>query len=51
MAFEAKLRQYLDWAERWNAIVLLDEADVYISNRREDNSLQQNALVAGMAYR
>lgn len=41
---EANLSHILKRAERWGAILLLDEADVYI--RQRDNDLQHNAIVA-----
>ena len=41
---EQNLTQVLDRGSRWNAVVLLDEADVYIANRGVD--IQQNAIVA-----
>lgn len=41
---EASLTQILQRAARWGAILLIDEADVYI--RRRDNDLQHNAIVA-----
>jgi hypothetical protein len=41
---EASLTQILRRAARWGAILLLDEADVYI--RKRDNDLQHNAIVA-----
>jgi hypothetical protein len=41
---EANLTTILRRAARWKAILLLDEADVYI--RRRDNDLQHNAIVA-----
>jgi hypothetical protein len=41
---EASLTQILRRAARWGAILLLDEADVYI--RQRDNDLQHNAIVA-----
>ncbi|ALS61564.1 AAA family ATPase [Pandoraea norimbergensis] len=40
----ATLMGILRRAMRWNAILLLDEADVYI--RRRDNDLEHNAIVA-----
>ncbi|AHB05840.1 AAA family ATPase [Pandoraea pnomenusa] len=40
----ATLMTILRRAMRWNAILLLDEADVYI--RRRDNDLEHNAIVA-----
>lgn len=41
---EANLSIVLRRAARWGAIMLIDEADVYI--RRRDNDLQHNAIVA-----
>jgi SpoVK/Ycf46/Vps4 family AAA+-type ATPase len=41
---EANLSAILRRAERWDSVLLLDEADVYI--RRRDNDLQHNAIVA-----
>ncbi|BEP38568.1 hypothetical protein GmRootV59_53510 (plasmid) [Variovorax sp. V59] len=41
---EASLTQILQRAARWDCVLLLDEADVYI--RRRDNDLQHNAIVA-----
>lgn len=41
---EASLTKILQRAARWDCVLLLDEADVYI--RRRDNDLQHNAIVA-----
>ena len=41
---ESNLRDILKRGNRWNAVVLLDEADVYVHERGID--LQQNAIVA-----
>ncbi len=41
---EANLTRILQRAARWDCVLLLDEADVYI--RRRDNDLQHNAIVA-----
>ena len=41
---EESLAHILNLGNRWNAVVLLDEADVYISERGHD--LAQNAIVA-----
>ncbi len=41
---EATLGGILQRAARWDCVLLLDEADVYI--RRRDNDLQHNAIVA-----
>jgi hypothetical protein len=42
-ALEASLMRIFDRAQRWNAILLLDEADVYVAKRGDD--LEQNAIV------
>lgn len=41
---EANLSDILKRAERWNAVMLLDEADTYI--RKRGNDIEQNAIVA-----
>ncbi|WP_274060403.1 AAA family ATPase, partial [Vibrio parahaemolyticus] len=41
---ENRLEKILDNAEKWKAILLLDEADVYI--RRRDNDMSHSAIVA-----
>ena len=41
---ERNLRNILILGSRWNAVVLIDEADVYIAERGHD--LRQNAIVA-----
>lgn len=40
---EKKLTEVLENAQRWKAVLLLDEADVYIRERGKD--IQQNAIV------
>jgi hypothetical protein len=40
---EERLAEVLDRARRWRAILLIDEADVYIHERGDD--IQQNAIV------
>jgi hypothetical protein len=45
-ALEDKLNQLLELATTWNAIVLLDEADVFLEERCL-NDLKRNALVSG----
>lgn len=42
-ALEKHLRMVLDRAARWRAILLIDEADVYVHER--GNDVQQNAIV------
>lgn len=43
---EKALTTILDLAYRWNAILLLDESDVFLEQRSSDN-LQRNQLVSG----
>ena len=42
-ALEKKLNEVLERAQRWKAILLIDEADVYVHER--GNDIQQNAIV------
>lgn len=42
-ALETELRKVFARAQRWNAILLLDEADVYVRERGDD--FEQNAIV------
>ncbi|KAH9897321.1 P-loop containing nucleoside triphosphate hydrolase protein [Xylariomycetidae sp. FL2044] len=44
-SFEKELKKMLLYATTWQAIVLLDEADVFLEARKE-NSTDRNALVA-----
>ncbi|KZV92766.1 P-loop containing nucleoside triphosphate hydrolase protein [Exidia glandulosa HHB12029] len=44
-AVEASLLRALDLAERWDAVLLLDEAEVFIQ-QRTPNDLQRNAIVS-----
>eukprot|EP00118_Oscarella_pearsei_P009145 m.50967 g.50967 ORF g.50967 m.50967 type:complete len:743 (+) comp34107_c0_seq2:85-2313(+) len=41
---EGKLRQILEVASIWNAVILIDEADIFLE-RRSENDLTRNALV------
>ena len=43
---ESHLTQFLARGSRWNAIVLIDEADVYI--RARDKDMEHNAIVASL---
>ena len=47
--FERRLKLILQYATTWKAIILLDEADVFLEARQDapGNAAQQNALVAG----
>jgi len=42
---EGQLKKWFDFAERWEAIMLIDEADVYFE-RRASGQLQRNSLVS-----
>ena len=48
--FERRLKQVLQYATIWKAIVLLDEADVFLEARQDApvDAAERNALVAGM---
>ena len=48
-AVEEKLATIFQRALTWNAIVLLDEADVFLQQRAVQD-LQRNALVSGKSY-
>lgn len=41
---DKKLKDVLDRAKKWGAILMLDECDVYV--RKRDNSMEHNAIVA-----
>jgi hypothetical protein len=41
---ETKLAQILELADRWNAVLLLDEADIFLE-QRTDHDLERNAMV------
>lgn len=47
---EKSLSKYLRRAERWDAIVLIDEADIFLEKRDRSQSLQKAACVAGMSW-
>lgn len=42
---EKGLKAVLSYASAWNAVLLLDEADIYME-RRDANNIQRNAMVA-----
>jgi SpoVK/Ycf46/Vps4 family AAA+-type ATPase len=42
---ESSLKRILDQAQRWNAIVLMDEADTFLY-KRTDGSIERNAVVS-----
>jgi len=41
---ETKLRDILDVASHWNAVILIDEADIFLEKRTE-NDINRNAMV------
>ena len=45
-SIEGKLHQIFDYAVKWNAVLLLDEADVFLAERNLED-LSRNALVSG----
>lgn len=45
---ESRLDKYLRLGERWGAIVLIDEADIYLE-KRDLVDIRRNSLVAGMS--
>lgn len=45
---EEKLSIYFDLASAWDAILLIDEADILLETRTEDKgTLDRNAMVSG----
>jgi len=42
---ESELRRWFELSERWKAIMLIDEADVYFE-RRSSGQLERNTLVS-----
>jgi hypothetical protein len=45
---EANFKRFFELGELWGAVVLVDEADVYLEQRTSE-SLQRNSLVSGMS--
>lgn len=43
---QARLREQFEIAELWNAVILLDEADIFLE-KRDINHLARNRLVSG----
>lgn len=43
---ERNLERYFDLARKWGCILLLDEADIFLSERTKGN-IMQNSLVSG----
>ncbi|KAI1461859.1 P-loop containing nucleoside triphosphate hydrolase protein [Annulohypoxylon moriforme] len=45
-SFEKELKKILQYATIWQAVVLLDEADVFLEARKDIGSTERNSLVA-----
>jgi hypothetical protein len=45
---ERNFKECIELGERWGAVVLIDEADVYLEQRTAEN-LQRNSLVSGLS--
>jgi SpoVK/Ycf46/Vps4 family AAA+-type ATPase len=45
---ETKLNEILDLCGRWDALILLDEADIFLEKRSSTGSLERNAMVSVM---
>ena len=45
--FEYRLKLLLRYATMWQAVVLMDEADVFLEARDSSDNPARNALVAG----
>ena len=50
-SLQSKLRRAVEYVARWNAVLLIDEADVFLEKREtgSKSNLERNALVAGMS--
>jgi hypothetical protein len=46
---EVNFKRFFELGELWGAVVLMDEADVYLEQRTSE-SLQRNSLVSGMFH-
>lgn len=45
---QININKYFELGERWGAVILMDEADVYLEQRAPDQ-LERNSLVSGMS--
>ena len=45
---ETKLGEILDLCSQWDALILLDEADIFLEKRTSTGSLERNAMVSVM---
>jgi hypothetical protein len=50
-SLQTKLRKIVQYATSWKAVLLIDEADVFLEKRETGprSNLERNALVAGMS--
>lgn len=46
---EKKLEEAFQLAQLWNCVLLLDEADIFLAQRSEDD-IERNALVSGRSH-
>jgi hypothetical protein len=46
---EAELLKWFDLAEAWNAVLLVDEADIFLEQRK-NRDLARNGLVSGKIH-
>jgi hypothetical protein len=44
---QANITKYFELGERWGAVILMDEADIYLEQRAPDQ-LERNSLVSGI---
>jgi hypothetical protein len=44
---ESNFNLFFELGERWGAVVLMDEADIYLEQRTSEN-LERNSLVSGI---
>jgi hypothetical protein len=49
MAIEQTMTMWFSVAADWGAIMLIDEADIFLE-KRKGNNLQRNGLVSGKLY-
>lgn len=45
---ETKLGEILELCGKWDALILLDEADIFLEKRTTSGSLERNAMVSVM---
>ena len=50
MELEEQLSQYFAMAEEWQAILLIDDVDIYLHQRGLGDGLKKEAIVVGMFH-